>query len=107
MGKLSSLLAGAMKSTSQKRKEEYARYRNAYLSNPKHKAKNMQTYAQWHQDKYGKYKSKGKATSGSAEKPKEYPTVRTKATHKGLGAAGVKWEEDRPSKKYKRSGKKK
>lgn len=107
MGKLSSLLAGAMKSTSQKRKEEYKRYRSVYLSNPKHKTKNMQTYAQWHEDKYGKYKSKSKAKAGTTEKSKKYPTVRTKATHKELGTAAVDWEKDRPSQRYKRSGKKK
>jgi len=62
MGKLSSLLAGAMKSKDTKRKEEYERYRKAYLSNPKHEAKKMETYVQWLHDKYGKYKKKKNGT---------------------------------------------
>lgn len=68
---------------SQKRKkkqDEYARYRSAYLSNPKHKTKNMQTYAQWHEDKYEKYEK---------AKPAKPPMRRSSTNKKEESAAGL------------------
>jgi hypothetical protein len=44
------------------KKKEYRSYLNSYLSNPKHKAKDTQSYAQWYKDKYGKYEKKKNGT---------------------------------------------
>jgi hypothetical protein len=103
MGKLSSLLAGAMKSKSTKRKEEYARYINTY-ARAGQPTKKMQSYAQWHEDKYGKYEKK-KATPVKGPEPRLpwAKTTRTKAVDRGLKEADIDWEKDKPTKKYNRS----
>lgn len=89
------------------RKKEYARYRNTYLGTNQPVAK-MQSYAQWHEDKYGKYEKKKKTSKTPMKRSKSVPkTTRTKAVETGLRKAGIDWDRDKPSKKLRRSKKSK
>ena len=89
------------------RKREYRTYINKHIKGGK-PTKKLMSYAQWHEHVYEKYekpKPKPKKTPmrRTESKPSASKTTRTRAVERGLRKAGIDWEKDKPSKRYKRS----